>query len=714
MTTRLLIGETLLNQFRVENFIGAGGMATIYRVWDLQRGVPLAMKVLHPDLGEDPAFMARFQREARALQSLSHPHIVPFYGLYRAQDLTFLLEQFVDGPSLDEILRRRGGVPLPVWEVMVYFKALYTSLGYAHAQGIIHCDVKPGNVLIDQGGHVFLTDFGIARYAEQTGSTSAIGTPIYMAPEQIRGERVSAETDIYSLGVMLFEMLTGQRPFRSEDEYPEEAGASQAERLRYAHLYLSVPNPRDINPDLPPELADVLLQALDKDPRRRYPNMQAMAEALFGAVATRYESLPGRVRPPEEQAVNAVAAGPQAAVWPENWDSSTPPPPPIRRRRMPSPRLMIALASVALVILCLLIGTRLANALATTLREGGFQPQLPSVSGVVLTPSATLAPSDTAAPGQPSSTPEATATQAPAPTQTPNPTEPQATSAPEGDFALSGQIAIIQRDGGRDRLFRIDANSSERVPMFELPEAEGSWAPQWSPDGSRLVWTSQYEDRQHVLLMEVESQEVRELPAGEIFERVNSPSWLANGEQVSFWGFNQNANWMAVADAASGELVDQFRLPVYRNLFVWDWSSGRLAFVQNTNQRYQVVISGSPMTADLPIQIDREAYAPAWSSDGQWLAFQAAGEEGSGINEIWVVRADGSELRQVTFSPAGTWSRAPTWSADSRYIGYVSDRAGSLGADYGELFAVELESSRFRQITNTGGAVYDWRPAWRP
>src|SRR5512138_3269004 len=122
--SRELIGETLLNQFRVESFIAAGGMATIYRVWDLQRSVPLAMKVLQPELAEDPAFMARFQREASSLQTLVHPHIVPFYGLFRAEDLTFLLERYIDGPTLDEVLRWRAGKPMPLVEALIYFKAL--------------------------------------------------------------------------------------------------------------------------------------------------------------------------------------------------------------------------------------------------------------------------------------------------------------------------------------------------------------------------------------------------------------------------------------------------------------------------------------------------------------------------------------------------------------------------------------------------------------
>src|SRR5512139_1728023 len=124
---REIIGETLLNQFRVENYIASGGMATIYRVWDIQRNVPLAMKVLHPELSEDPAFISRFQREAQSLQMLVHPHIVPFYGLYQDNDLTFLLERYIDGPSLDEVLRWQSGrpqpQPLPLLDALVIYKA---------------------------------------------------------------------------------------------------------------------------------------------------------------------------------------------------------------------------------------------------------------------------------------------------------------------------------------------------------------------------------------------------------------------------------------------------------------------------------------------------------------------------------------------------------------------------------------------------------------
>src|SRR5512137_2701084 len=132
-----IVGRTLLNEFRVDAFVDKGGMGVVYRVWDLKRNVPLAMKVLHSDLAEDPAVFKRFRREANALRKLAHPNIVPFYGLYQSQEFAFLLERYVDGPSLKEILREKHGKPMPVDEVLTYLKSLSAALGYAHANGVV-------------------------------------------------------------------------------------------------------------------------------------------------------------------------------------------------------------------------------------------------------------------------------------------------------------------------------------------------------------------------------------------------------------------------------------------------------------------------------------------------------------------------------------------------------------------------------------------------
>jgi serine/threonine protein kinase len=281
------MGRVLLGQFRVDAFIASGGMGAVYRVWDLMRNVPLAMKVLNAELADDPSVFKRFQREARALKKLAHPNIVPFYGLYQAEGVPFLLERFIDGSTLKDILGVRKGKPLPVEEALEYLKAIGAALGYAHANGVVHCDVKPGNVMVDRGGNIYLTDFGIARHAESTTTTLAtIGTAAYMAPEQVRGESVTPETDIYALGVMAFELLTGQRPFRGTESGTEGEGTTANERIRIAHLKLAPPDPRNLNPSLSEGLAMAIIQALQKEPAQRPSSVMAYYTALEQASLT--------------------------------------------------------------------------------------------------------------------------------------------------------------------------------------------------------------------------------------------------------------------------------------------------------------------------------------------------------------------------------------------------------------------------------------------
>ncbi|NIM95681.1 MAG: SUMF1/EgtB/PvdO family nonheme iron enzyme [Anaerolineales bacterium] len=304
------IDSILLRQYRVDEFIAAGGMGTVFRVWDLKRNVPLAMKMLHADLAEDPSILKRFQREARALEKLAHPNIVPFYGLHQMQDFAFLVERFIDGPTLKQILRRREGKPLPVDEALVYLKALSSALGYAHNHGVVHCDVKPGNVMIDQGGSIYLTDFGVARHAESTTTTLGFaGTAAYMAPEQIRGEAVTAQTDVYALGVMLYEMLTGRRPFRGDERETEGKGMTAAERIRYAHMNLAPTDPRETRQDFPEALAGLVLKALAKNPKDRYQTTKAFFEAVCIAVHVSPDSVRGLAMMPEGLTAIALESG---------------------------------------------------------------------------------------------------------------------------------------------------------------------------------------------------------------------------------------------------------------------------------------------------------------------------------------------------------------------------------------------------------------------
>jgi serine/threonine protein kinase len=291
-----IIGKSLFGRYQVRSFIESGGMAEVYQVWDQQRQQVLALKILHGELAEDPALKKRFIREARALQKLAHPNIVRFFDFHEAEGTFYLFEEFIDGSSLKQILSEHKGQPMPVREAAIYLRSLTAALGFAHINGVVHCDIKPGNILIDQGGMIYLTDFGIARRSDSTATSfGSAGTPSYMAPEQIRGGRVFPTTDVYALGVLAFELLTGKRPFLGDEPGTEKGGESKAERVCYAHLNLAPPDPRSINPALPEALSAVLLKALEKDPVLRYLDMQEFFQAFCDAAAIPPEEIPDRL-----------------------------------------------------------------------------------------------------------------------------------------------------------------------------------------------------------------------------------------------------------------------------------------------------------------------------------------------------------------------------------------------------------------------------------
>ena len=213
-------------------------MAEVYKVWDSKRGVHLAMKLMHEDLALDNVFLRRFKREARTLEKLQHPNIVRFYGLEQEGRLVFMLMDFVDGESLKHrIFDARG--PIPLDEVYEVIQPVCQALRYAHGEGFVHADVKPGNIMIDKTGRVLLSDFGIARMTESSTVTMAgAGTPAYMAPEQARGETPLIQTDIYALGIVLYEMVTGERPFTGE---LATISGTSGEKTRWEQMNLNPP-----------------------------------------------------------------------------------------------------------------------------------------------------------------------------------------------------------------------------------------------------------------------------------------------------------------------------------------------------------------------------------------------------------------------------------------------------------------------------------------
>ncbi len=260
-------------RYELNHLIARGGMAEVYRAHDRLLDRPVALKVLFPELSIDRSFVERFRREAQAAANLSHPNIVPVFDWGEDSGTYFIVMEFIDGRPLSAILKSAG--PLSADRTADIGAHVAAALGYAHKHGVIHRDVKPGNVLITDEGQVKVTDFGIARAInteESLTQTGAVmGTATYFSPEQAEGIGVDARSDIYSLGVVLFEMVTGRPPFLGDTPV---AVASK-------HVRDYPPAPRELNPSIPPTFEAIILKAMAKDPAHRYPTAEDLRADLL-------------------------------------------------------------------------------------------------------------------------------------------------------------------------------------------------------------------------------------------------------------------------------------------------------------------------------------------------------------------------------------------------------------------------------------------------
>jgi eukaryotic-like serine/threonine-protein kinase len=294
---RLAEGEVLDGRYRLERRIGSGGMADVWLAADAELDRRVALKVLHANFARDREFVERFRREASAAAGLQHPNVVGVFDRGRVGDTYYIAMEFVDGPSLRDLIAS-GMQPHEAVEVT---RQVLDAAEFAHQSGIVHRDLKPLNVLIDREGRTRVTDFGIARAGESeiTQTGSVMGTAQYLSPEQAQGMEVTAAADIYSIGVMLFEMLTGRVPFEGDN----------AVAIAMKQVSEQPPPPSAINPAVSPSLDAVVLRALAKDPANRFASAAEMRAALDAAEADpvggfRATERFGAVAPPEEEERN--------------------------------------------------------------------------------------------------------------------------------------------------------------------------------------------------------------------------------------------------------------------------------------------------------------------------------------------------------------------------------------------------------------------------
>jgi beta-lactam-binding protein with PASTA domain/tRNA A-37 threonylcarbamoyl transferase component Bud32 len=360
MTTPEVLGE----RYEIGGVLGRGGMAEVHRGRDLRLGREVAVKVLRNDLARDPSSQVRFRREAQAAASLNHPAIVAVYDTGEDRTTTgatpYIVMEYVEGETLRDVLRREGR--LSPERAMSLTADICAALDFSHRNGIVHRDVKPGNVMITPQGTVKVMDFGIARAvsdsaATMTSTAAVIGTAQYLSPEQARGEGVDARSDVYSAGCLLYELVTGTPPFTGDSPVA----------VAYQHVREDPRTPSSINPEIPPELDAILLKAMSKNPANRYQSAADMRSDLMRAIAgQQVEATPVMS---DAEKTTLITNGRLHGYADDRWDDDED----ARRRKR---RGIIAAVVAGVLVLAGLI------TLLVVLNSGGGEPETPPVTQV--------------------------------------------------------------------------------------------------------------------------------------------------------------------------------------------------------------------------------------------------------------------------------------------------------------------------------------------
>jgi hypothetical protein len=433
-----------VGDYEILQVLGAGGMGRVYKVRNVLSDRVEAMKVLLPDLAGNPELADRFMREIKVQASLDHPNIAALHTALRVENQLLMLMEYVEGITLDKVMESG---PVPIDKATGYIAQVLSALSYAHARGVIHRDLKPGNMMITPSGEVKLMDFGIAkmtadRKLTQTGST--VGSLYYMSPEQIKGSLdLDPRSDLYSLGVSLYEVVTGARPFQGDSEYS----------IMAAHLEKNPPPPIQISPNLPSGLNEVILQALEKDPARRFQTADAFRAALLYACNAAQSAAPA--------APAAVKAKAQPVI---------PPPPPSTQSAGSHRGLWIGIGALVVVAILVVAAMQLPKFRQTAAETA------PAAEPAAVAESAPES-SETAAPAQP----EEATLQAPSSSlqaDTPQPPPPASTPVRS---AGSGFTAAQTRPAVRSAAATPAAASPQSPVAFQASTERAPSAPVQAP-----------------------------------------------------------------------------------------------------------------------------------------------------------------------------------------------------------------------------------------
>lgn len=724
-----LIGQNI-GQYQIRMVLGKGGMSTVYQAYQPSMDRIVAIKLLPRAFMHDDTFLKRFQQETKTVARLEHPHVLPVYDTGEFEGLPYIVMRYVSGGTLAQLIDTR----LPDLDLVVRVaRQIGDALDYAHGYDVIHRDMKPSNILLDEHGNTYLSDFGIARVAQNqanlTGSR-VIGTPPYIAPEMVRSDdRVTGSADQYGLGIIAFEMLTGRPPYRDENPM----------KVLMAHVLDPVPSIRDINANIDSGIERVLQKVLAKTAAERYPNCRAFAQDLERAVRKVQEGpatqIPRRSSSMETQPRQVVQSPqPMKRTSPSN---PSPSPRVQRPARMNSPQPMnrpdvigtgqvevspargvrrpkrsgLGSSGTSCLVTLIAIGAIAVGVLLFVfiLTDGNPGELISSFQRLTSSPSGPVGPVPTElledAPAE-DGAPQATAMAL----DTPDVVLP----APGG----GNRIAFASNRDGDFEIYLIDVNGSNLVQLTDNTGQD--FDPTWSPNGGQIAYAFRPDDTadSEILVMNADGSEVT--PITDNGAADFDPDWSHDGEWIAFTS-NRSGVFDLYIMRPDGSDVCQLTNDGLNSLTPrWSPSGNRIGYHartannRETSELYLIEVDTSNPCQEVvqsePFQLTsnnaRDQWLD-WSPDGQDVIYTSG--QGRPVGEQIIYRFNLEANETVAITDAAANDDDPVWSPDGSLIAFDSDRDGNRFFD---LYILDVASGEISQLTTD--EADDVAPAWQP
>lgn len=677
-----LVGKTL-GQYEIRKLIGKGGMSSVYLAYQPSMDRMVAIKLLPPEFLHDSTFLTRFQQECRVVARLEHLHILPVYDVGSQDGIPFIVMRYLQGGTLADLIAKGR---MDVKEAARLITQIADALDFAHGAGVIHRDMKPSNILLDENRNAFLADFGIARLTAQHASLTGsriIGTPPYIAPEMVhKGQEVTYLSDIYALGVIAFEMVTGRPPYADPDPM----------KVLMMHVMEPVPSPRAFNPSLGVAVDSVIRRCLAKTADERYQKASNFARALTEAASMESVTMP---TPTEESKgvslgeVNTIRtpSPPSGIIMGDTGEHAAPTIRPSRsgtkeaakKNATPSPpRQKPARAGCA------------SRWWIFALAGLGALGVLFALRGRITTFLENRADRQEAG---------ATETSPPANQETPLPVA--------GPSLADMQLAFASNRDGDYEIFIINGDGSG---LTQLTSNEAyDFDPTWSPDGERILFASDLSGNSEIMVMLSDGNNPMNLtnhPAKD-----SDPDWSPDGGLIAF-SSDRDGDFEIYVMRQDGSDLQQITFND-RNDYAPSWApdSRRLIYYSQEGM--------NEMTAEIFLyDLDGNGQArritsndwldkwPAWAPEGPRFAFTSGAGLAAGRRAVFLTPID---FNPEKLTPGEGKDDDPAWSPDGRFIAYDTDQ-GSDG--FFNLFIINIETREVIRLTET--LANDVSPAWRP